>query len=145
MTFDQEEDPVLRLKAIDFAAGVTPVPVRKSIALGVVERVGAPAITYVTLMVFGLPATSLPAQLIVEQPRNVMVPVKVPATPGESGVIVTVPDVAPVIWKTIEKPLPDCDGRIYTVPLLTLTVTTCAAGAGLPCVALKLTVLVETE
>src|SRR5882762_9470875 len=107
MTLDQEDEPVLRLKARVFAAGGTPVPVRKSMVPGLLDRIGAGETVYETLIVFGLPATSLPTQLLVEQPLTVIAPVKVPATPGKSGVIVMVPVVVPVTWNTWEKPLPD--------------------------------------
>ena len=96
-------------------------------------------------MVLGLPWTSFEPQICVEQPRTVIVPEKLPGWVGGSGVIVMRPVVDPVMTKVWVKPLPVCEVATKTVPLLTITLTDCAAGVAPAWVAEKLTELAEIE
>jgi hypothetical protein len=60
-------------------------------------------------MILGLPGTSGPVQVSVEQPRTVIVPMNVPALMGANGVMTIWPVVSPVMMKLWLNSLPVCE------------------------------------
>ena len=92
-----EPVPVASVRVLA-AGGPAASVVTKSIPGGVLVMVGGTVTVYVTLMILGLPATSVPEQVSVEHPLTVMEPVKVPDPKnGARGVMVISPVEGPVI------------------------------------------------